>query len=107
MNPNNRTCDDIDECEVHKSYRLCVGLCDNIPGSYRCACPEGYRIGADSRSCEGNRNLFCSRGNAENENSQILTSARIHRQFAEDMMTFVLICEAHIGAFPSIVHMDI
>lgn len=54
LNPNNRTCDDIDECEVHKSYRLCVGLCDNIPGSYRCACPEGYRIGADSRSCEGN-----------------------------------------------------
>lgn len=53
LNANNRTCDDIDECEVHKTYKLCVGICENIPGSYRCACGEGYRIGADSRSCEG------------------------------------------------------
>lgn len=53
LSANNRTCDDIDECEIHKTYKLCVGLCENIPGSYRCACPEGYKIGADSRSCEG------------------------------------------------------
>ncbi|KAL7022702.1 hypothetical protein ACKWTF_012350 [Chironomus riparius] len=52
LSANNRTCDDVDECEQHKSYRLCVGICENIPGSYRCGCPDGYRIGTDSRSCE-------------------------------------------------------
>ena len=53
LSANNRTCDDVDECELHKSYRLCVGICENIPGSYRCTCPDGYRIGTDARSCEG------------------------------------------------------
>lgn len=57
LSANNRTCDDVDECEVHKTYKLCVGFCENVPGSYRCACPEGYKIGADSRSCEGKKNL--------------------------------------------------
>lgn len=59
LSANNRTCDDIDECEIHKTYKLCVGLCDNVPGSYRCACPDGYRLAADSRSCEGQlTNIF-------------------------------------------------
>lgn len=34
-------------------------------------------------------------------------NAKRLRRFAEDMMTSVLICEAHIDAFQSIVHMDI
>lgn len=53
LNVNNRTCDDIDECEVHKSYDLCMGVCENTPGSFKCTCPEGYKLGADSRSCQG------------------------------------------------------
>ena len=53
LSENNRTCEDIDECEVHKDYKLCVGICENNPGSYDCTCPAGYRIGTDTRSCEG------------------------------------------------------
>lgn len=53
LNVNNRTCDDIDECEVHKSYDLCMGVCENTPGSFRCACPEGYKLAGDNRSCQG------------------------------------------------------
>ncbi|XP_058053423.1 fibulin-1 [Anopheles bellator] len=48
---NNRTCDDVDECEEYKSANLCVGTCENTPGSYACRCPHGYKLGADSRSC--------------------------------------------------------
>lgn len=53
LNENNRTCDDIDECEVHRNFKLCMGYCENVPGSYQCNCPAGYRIGSDTRSCEG------------------------------------------------------
>lgn len=52
LNENNRTCEDIDECEVHKSYNLCLGICENTQGSYQCACPAGYRLGGDNRSCQ-------------------------------------------------------
>ncbi|XP_035788018.1 fibulin-1-like isoform X3 [Anopheles albimanus] len=48
---NNRTCDDLDECEEYKSTNLCVGYCENTPGSYACRCPKGYKLGADGRSC--------------------------------------------------------
>uniref|UniRef100_A0A182JMQ3 EGF-like domain-containing protein n=1 Tax=Anopheles atroparvus TaxID=41427 RepID=A0A182JMQ3_ANOAO len=48
---NNRTCDDVDECEEYKSANLCVGNCENTPGSYACSCPPGYNLGADGRSC--------------------------------------------------------
>ncbi|XP_055595503.1 fibulin-1 isoform X2 [Uranotaenia lowii] len=48
---NNRTCDDVDECEEYKSNNLCVGICENTPGSYSCRCPQGYKVGHDGRSC--------------------------------------------------------
>uniref|UniRef100_A0A4W4H8E3 Fibulin 7 n=1 Tax=Electrophorus electricus TaxID=8005 RepID=A0A4W4H8E3_ELEEL len=46
---------DVNECEVYKadgSGLLCAHTCVNIPGSYRCACPSGYKVLADGRSCE-------------------------------------------------------
>lgn len=43
---------DIDECEVHKSYNLCSGICENTRGSYRCTCPSGYTLASDGRSCQ-------------------------------------------------------
>uniref|UniRef100_A0A8B9Q8S8 Fibulin 7 n=1 Tax=Apteryx owenii TaxID=8824 RepID=A0A8B9Q8S8_APTOW len=46
---------DIDECEVYKlegAPRLCMHACINVPGSYRCACPRGYNLLGDGKSCE-------------------------------------------------------
>ncbi|XP_038110721.1 fibulin-1 isoform X3 [Culex quinquefasciatus] len=48
---DNRTCDDVDECDEYKSNNLCVGFCENTPGSYGCRCPPGYKLGHDGRSC--------------------------------------------------------
>lgn len=50
---------DVNECEVYKkdSGLLCAHMCVNIPGSYRCSCPSGYKLLADGRSCEGNWHL--------------------------------------------------
>ncbi|KAJ1525633.1 hypothetical protein ONE63_008851 [Megalurothrips usitatus] len=51
LHADNRSCVDVDECEVHRDRRLCVGDCLNTPGSYKCTCPPGYRLGKDGRSC--------------------------------------------------------
>ncbi|XP_076830976.1 fibulin-7 [Brachyhypopomus gauderio] len=48
-------CQDVNECEVYKadgSGLLCASVCVNIPGSFRCTCPSGYKLLADRRSCE-------------------------------------------------------
>lgn len=53
---NYRTCEDIDECSEGGSSisrRLCGGRCVNTPGSFKCACPAGYRLADDARSCIG------------------------------------------------------
>lgn len=63
LNTNNRTCEDIDECEVHKSYNLCTGVCENTPGSYQCTCPPGYKLATDGRTCQGMISLFPFRPN--------------------------------------------
>lgn len=46
----------MNECEVYRLDRggkLCLHECVNVPGSYRCSCPSGYKLLADGRSCEG------------------------------------------------------
>uniref|UniRef100_A0A8C8SUF0 Fibulin 7 n=1 Tax=Pelusios castaneus TaxID=367368 RepID=A0A8C8SUF0_9SAUR len=46
---------DVNECEVYKlegAPRLCMHACINIPGSYRCSCPSGYKLLGDGKSCE-------------------------------------------------------
>ncbi|KAH8267406.1 hypothetical protein KR018_008931, partial [Drosophila ironensis] len=48
---DNRTCNDINECEVHKDYKICMGYCINTPGSYQCSCPRGYSLSADMNTC--------------------------------------------------------
>ncbi|XP_024599825.1 transmembrane protein 87B isoform X5 [Neophocaena asiaeorientalis asiaeorientalis] len=48
-------CQDVNECELYGQEgrsRLCMHACVNTPGSYRCACPSGYRTLADGKSCE-------------------------------------------------------
>ncbi|XP_069744223.1 fibulin-7 [Narcine bancroftii] len=51
----NSLCQDVDECEVFQLEglaRLCMHSCINIPGSYRCSCPEAYKLLDDGRSCD-------------------------------------------------------
>ncbi|PNF34447.1 Fibulin-1 [Cryptotermes secundus] len=52
LHHDNRSCQDVDECEQFKDRNLCVGICVNQAGSYTCQCPEGYRIGIDGRTCQ-------------------------------------------------------
>ncbi|XP_039594736.1 fibulin-7 [Polypterus senegalus] len=52
---DNSVCQDVNECEVYRlngAPRLCMHSCINIPGSYRCSCPSGYKLLGDGRSCE-------------------------------------------------------
>lgn len=47
---------DVNECEVFRldqGGKLCVHECVNVPGSYHCSCPTGYKLLPDGRSCEG------------------------------------------------------
>lgn len=44
---------DVDECAAGKHN--CDGKCQNTIGSYRCLCSVGYKLGADGRTCEGNK----------------------------------------------------
>lgn len=74
-------CEDIDECAIWEksgSYiifhsnlpictlcygksnknlivgqNLCMGKCQNIPGSFTCTCPIGYELLSDGISCKG------------------------------------------------------
>ena len=46
-------CTDVNECA---SELLCQGVavCRNTPGSFRCDCPDGYRLSQNNNvSCEG------------------------------------------------------
>uniref|UniRef100_A0A8C9RBX4 Fibulin-7-like n=1 Tax=Scleropages formosus TaxID=113540 RepID=A0A8C9RBX4_SCLFO len=48
-------CVDVDECELFhasRNGRLCLHVCVNTPGSYRCACPPGYEVTDGDRSCQ-------------------------------------------------------
>ena len=42
---------DIDECSELKGG--CESLCINTPGSFSCACEQGYLLMPDGRSCQG------------------------------------------------------
>lgn len=49
---------DINECEeteVLQQQRLhtCEWKCMNLPGTYRCICPRGYRLDPNGHHCEG------------------------------------------------------
>ncbi|XP_071421021.1 hemicentin-1 [Pithys albifrons albifrons] len=45
----NDRCVDIDECEGRDT---CQHECRNSPGSYQCACPSGYRLLPNGKTCQ-------------------------------------------------------
>ncbi|XP_007889865.2 uncharacterized protein LOC103177488 [Callorhinchus milii] len=46
-------CLDINEClDGFSEHRPCEWKCLNLPGSYRCICPRGYRLNDDKHHCE-------------------------------------------------------
>uniref|UniRef100_A0A3P9PJ83 Low-density lipoprotein receptor-like n=1 Tax=Poecilia reticulata TaxID=8081 RepID=A0A3P9PJ83_POERE len=49
LKSDNRTCEDIDECEVPDT---CSQICINLPGSYKCDCNDGYQIDPVSKTCK-------------------------------------------------------
>uniref|UniRef100_A0A7M4DVD3 Fibulin-7-like n=1 Tax=Crocodylus porosus TaxID=8502 RepID=A0A7M4DVD3_CROPO len=61
---------DVDECQLFQSRwqtRICVHDCVNLPGSYRCICPQGYLLNTDLNTCNDvdectNSQHNCSRG---------------------------------------------
>ncbi|TNN61764.1 Fibulin-7 [Liparis tanakae] len=67
---DNSICQDVNECEVYrldKGGKLCIHECVNVPGSYHCSCPGGYKLLPDGRNCEDvdeclSQQHNCSRG---------------------------------------------
>ncbi|CAJ0932849.1 unnamed protein product, partial [Mesorhabditis belari] len=50
VNPNSGFCEDVDEC---LSPNSCGGMeCTNLPGSFRCKCPQGYEFDEKTKRCE-------------------------------------------------------
>nr|CAB3265904.1 signal peptide, CUB and EGF-like domain-containing protein 2 [Phallusia mammillata] len=47
--PNRRNCLDYDECQENNGS--CEYGCLNNYGSYKCVCPDGYRLASDQSSC--------------------------------------------------------
>ena len=46
------TCNDVDECSISRSKKICQYKCINTCGSYRCLCPPGYKQSkVNPRSC--------------------------------------------------------
>ncbi|KAL5248385.1 hypothetical protein ACHWQZ_G017536 [Mnemiopsis leidyi] len=47
LNPDDRTCSDLNECELG----LCQQRCDNFVGGYNCSCWDGYEVGSPTTTC--------------------------------------------------------
>ena len=43
---------DLDECSS-AALNSCSQICENSPGSFQCACDDGFNLQADNTSCSG------------------------------------------------------
>lgn len=44
---------DVDECANYNGG--CAHTCNNEPGTYRCTCDTGFKLGADGKVCTGKK----------------------------------------------------
>ena len=44
-----KSCEDIDECASHG---ICHQNCDNVKGSFKCSCTDGFQLEPDRRTCK-------------------------------------------------------
>lgn len=44
-----KSCEDIDECASHG---ICHQNCDNVKGSFKCSCADGFQLEPDRRTCK-------------------------------------------------------
>uniref|UniRef100_A0AAX7V4R6 Signal peptide, CUB and EGF-like domain-containing protein 1 n=1 Tax=Astatotilapia calliptera TaxID=8154 RepID=A0AAX7V4R6_ASTCA len=50
LQPDGKTCKDIDECEEHNGG--CDHFCRNTVGSFECSCQKGHKLLTDERTCQ-------------------------------------------------------
>lgn len=60
---------DVDEC--YENPKICLnGRCENVPGSYRCKCQNGFTLSSDGAFCidtdECTETGMCSNGKCVN-----------------------------------------
>lgn len=53
FNGDGRTCYDIDECREDPQICGSHAICNNLPGTFRCECEDGYQFGSDGQTCIG------------------------------------------------------
>ena len=49
---------DIDECQGGHSCDLGKSVCENLEGTYRCNCLQGYIPSLDGKSCTGKSKTY-------------------------------------------------
>lgn len=50
---------DVDECSLYTGRCKEPAKCVNIPGTYECQCPPGFKYNFTSQTCDGETSVYC------------------------------------------------